>query len=113
MNRFIVHDYLNVYIKEEDYLNKLKDIFKIPDIMKKPETIFDVDKKGCCLIVYRQPVVLARTGSRRVRYRGKEHGANVTLVSCGNALGTIVPLMVIFRGPRMKREWTNFLLGVF
>lgn len=99
LNRFIV----------QDYFEKLKDIFKMLDIMNKPERIFNVDEKGCRLSLHRQPVVLARKGSRRVHYRGKEHGENVTIVSCGNALGSVIPPMILFKGQRMKRDWSDNL----
>ena len=80
------------------------------DVIDKPERIYNVDKKGCRLSLPRQPYVLTKTGSRRVHYRGKEHGENVTIVSCGNALGNVIPPMILFKGKRMKQEWAdNFL----
>ena len=99
LNRFIV----------SDYFQKLKEVMQKLDIMGKPERIYNVDEKGCRLSLHRQPQVLAKTGSKRVHYRGKEHGENVTIVSCGNALGSIIPPMILFKVKRLKQEWTDNL----
>ena len=99
LNKFIVGDYFKT----------LRDVMMKLDIVNKPERIYNVDEKGCRLSLHRQPYVLAKTGSRRVHYRGKEHGENVTIVSCGNALGNTIPPMVLFKGKRMKQEWADNL----
>ena len=78
-------------------------------VIDKPERIYNVDGKGCRLSLHRQSYVLTKTGSRRVHYRGKEHGENVTIVSCGNALGNVIPPMILFKGKRMEQEWADNL----
>lgn len=34
-----------------------------------------------------------------------EHGENVTIVSCGNALGQVIPPMILYKGKRLNPEW--------
>lgn len=99
LNKFIV----------SDYFNTLKEVLTKLDLFNKPECIYNMDEKGCRLSLHRQPYVLTKKGSRRVHYRGKEHGENVTIVSCGNALGNVIPPMVLFKGKRMKQEWADNL----
>ncbi|XP_063241735.1 uncharacterized protein LOC134541920 [Bacillus rossius redtenbacheri] len=99
INKFIVNDYFRT----------LKDVMTKLDIAHMPERIYNVDEKGCRLSLHRQPFVLAKTGSRRVHFRGKEHGENVTIVSCGNALGNVIPPMILFKGQRLKPEWADNL----
>lgn len=38
-----------------------------------------------------------------------EHGENVSIVGCGNALGQAVPPLILFKGKRLKPEWTDHL----
>lgn len=99
LNKFIVNDYFKT----------LREVMGKLDIIDKPERIYNVDEKGCRLSLHRQPYVLAKTGSKRVHYRGKEHGENVTIVACGNAVGNVIPPMVLFKGKRMKQELADNL----
>ncbi|XP_018572498.1 uncharacterized protein LOC108911908 [Anoplophora glabripennis] len=79
------------------------------DIIDKPERIYNIDEKGCRLCVNHQQKVLAQKSSRRIHFIGNEHGENVTIVSCGNALGVTIPPVILFIGKRMKREWKDAL----
>ncbi|VEN46250.1 unnamed protein product [Callosobruchus maculatus] len=92
-----------------DYFAKLKKILEDNDIMNKPERIFNIDEKGCQLTLHKSPEVLAERGSKRVHLVASEHGENVTIVSCGNALGHAIPPMILFKGKRMKPEWIDSL----
>ncbi|XP_072394971.1 uncharacterized protein [Diabrotica undecimpunctata] len=79
------------------------------DILDKPKRIYNVDEKGCRLTLHHQQKVLAQKGARRVHVVANEHGESVTIVSCGNALGTAIPPMVLFKGKRSKPEWVDSL----
>jgi len=92
-----------------DYFAKLKNIMEDNDILNKPERIFNIDEKGCQLKLHKTPQVLAERGSKRVHFVASEHGENVTIVSCGNALGHAIPPMILFKGTRMKPEWIDAL----
>lgn len=68
-----------------------------------------MDEKGCRMCLHKSPVVLAKKGARRVHSRLKEHGENVTIVACGNALENLIPPMVIFKGVRENENWVDDL----
>lgn len=99
---------LNPYIVK-DHFSKLEVVLKELDIIDKPERIFNLDEKGCRLCLHHKQKVLAEKGARRVHSVGNEHGENVTIVACANALGTAVPPMILFKGKRMKPEWKDML----
>ncbi|XP_030760298.1 uncharacterized protein LOC115885495 [Sitophilus oryzae] len=99
LNRFIVND----------HFVKLREILTNLNVMGKPQHIYNMDLKGCRLALHHQQSVLAKKGAKRVHFVAHEHGQNVTIVSCGNALGSAVPPVVLFKGKRMKQEWTNSL----
>lgn len=92
LNRFIV----------SDYFTKLKKFLSEMEIFDKPERIYNMDEKGCQLAVHHQQKVLAKTGVKRVQLVAPEHGENVTIVACGNAVGNVIPPMVIFKCKRRK-----------
>ena len=92
LNKFIVNDF---YKKLEDALNEL-------NILDRPDRIFNIDEKGCRLSLHHQQSVIAAKGRKRVHLVAPEHGENVTIVACANALGTPVPPMIIFKGKYKK-----------
>nr|CAI5838934.1 unnamed protein product [Callosobruchus analis] len=99
---------LNMFIVA-DYFKKLKDVMVDTGVMGKPQCIFNIDEKGCQLNVHKQQTVLARKGAKRVHMLTDEHAENVTIVSCGNALGQSIPPMIIMKGIRQKPEWSMHL----
>lgn len=48
-------------------------------------------------------------GAKRVHMQVAEHGENVTIVGCGNALGNPIPTMILFKGKRKKPEYDENL----
>lgn len=97
LNKFIVND----------HFNKLKDIMQTLEIMNKPQCIYNMDEKGCRLTLHHQQSVLAKKGARRVHVVANEHAQNVTVVSCANAIGSVIPPVILFKGKRLKPEWTD------
>ncbi|KAJ8930788.1 hypothetical protein NQ314_016365 [Rhamnusium bicolor] len=94
LNKFIVND----------HFTKLEEIMRAMNIIDKPERIYNIDEKGCRLCLHQQKV-LARKDARRVHLVANEHGQNVSIVACGNAIGTAIPPMILFKGKRIKPEW--------
>lgn len=78
-------------------------------LLNHPERIFNVDEKGLRLCQHRASKVLVRKGVKRNYVRGKEHGENVTYVGCGNALGTVVPPFILFKGKLKNRSFEDNL----
>ena len=73
-------------------------------VMNKPECIYIVDEKGCRLCLHNQPLVMKQKGRKRINLVAAEHGKNVTIMSCGNAVGSAVTPLIQFKGQRMKGE---------
>jgi hypothetical protein len=70
------------------------------EVVNKPELIYNMDEKGCCLTIHYQQTVLARKGAKRVHLIPAEHGENITTVFCASALGQITPPLILFKGKR-------------
>lgn len=99
LNRFIV----------EDYFEKLKIVMLKLDVIQSPQRIFNIDEKGCRLNLHKSQQVFARKGAKRVHLISQEHAENVSIVACGNAIGQMIPPMVLFKGKRKKEEWLDNL----
>ena len=98
---------LNKHIVE-DYFNKLKVVMESNDFFSKPRCIYNMDEKGCRLILHYQQFVLAQRGAKQVHLVAPEHAENVTVVACANAAGAAIPSMIIYKG---KRKNQNMLLA--
>lgn len=99
LNKFIV----------ADHFAKLKEIFTKYDFFKFPERVFNMDEKGCRLHLHKDPRVLTQKGASRVHIVGKEHGESVTVVACGNAVGSMIPPMILYSGVRKNKAWEKGL----
>lgn len=99
LNHFIV----------DDYFEKLKNLLERTGLKHKPGNIYNMDEKGCRLMLHHQQRVLAQKGARRVHLIGSEHGENVTIVACANALGNVIPPMILFKGQRLKPTFSDGL----
>lgn len=92
-----------------DYFAKLKAILTELELFDKPGNVYNMDEKGCRLTIHKQQTVLAKKGAKRVHLTAPEHGENVSIVGCGNALGQAIPPFILFKGKRLKPEWTDHL----
>lgn len=99
LNHFIV----------DDYFKTLNDLLERTGLKYKPGNIYNMDEKGCRLMLHHQQRVLAEKGSKRVHLVGSEHGENVTIVACANALGHVIPPMILFKGQRLKPTFADGL----
>lgn len=99
LNRFIVND----------YFPKLKTTLEELGVMNKLECIYIVQENGCRLCLHKRPLVMIQKGRKRINLVAAEHGKNVTIMSCGNAVGSTVTPMIQFKGQRMKGEWLSAL----
>ncbi|XP_050305584.1 uncharacterized protein LOC126742823 [Anthonomus grandis grandis] len=68
-----------------------------------------MDEKGCRLTLHHQQLVLAQKGAKRVHLVAREHAENVTVVACANALGHVIPPMILFKGQRGKPCYSDGL----
>ncbi|KAJ8935738.1 hypothetical protein NQ314_012663 [Rhamnusium bicolor] len=77
---------LNKFIVNDNFI-KLEEIMRAMNIIDKPERN-NIDEKDCRLCLHHQQKVLARKDAQRVHLVANEHGQNVSIVVCGNAIGT-------------------------
>lgn len=99
LNKFIV----------DDHFQKLGQLLDNMDLKQTPAKIFNMDEKGCRLTLHHQPTVLAKKGAKRVHFIANEHAESVTVVGCVSAIGNVIPPMIIFKGKRLKPEYTDNL----
>ena len=99
MNPFIV----------KDYFTKLEKLMSLHGFFNTPERLYNMDEKGVRLTVHHQQSVLVQRGAKRVHLVAQEHAENVTVVGCANAMGSAIPPMVLFKGIRLKSEFSDDL----
>lgn len=99
---------LNPFIVS-DYFEKLGNVMDTLDIKNHPEKVYNVDEKGCRLTLHHQQTVVAQKGVKRVHLVAPEHAENVTVVACANAVGNVIPPMILFKGQRMKPTFEDGL----
>ncbi|XP_045767620.1 MFS-type transporter clz9-like [Maniola jurtina] len=88
----------------DDHFKRLNEIYDSLDLKSHPEKIYSMDEKGCRLTIHHQKTVLAKKGAKRVHLQSSEHAESVTIAGCVNALGSVIPPMIIFKGKRLKPE---------
>lgn len=92
-----------------DYFAKLENLLDRTGLKHSPQKIYNMDEKGCRLMLHHQQRVLAKKGSKRVHLVGAEHAENVTVVACANAIGHVIPPMILFKGQRSKPIYSDGL----
>lgn len=99
LNKFIV----------SDHFDKVKSLREELHIENRPECLYNMDEKGCRISLHHQQTVLAQKGIKRLHQIANEHAESVTVVGCVNAIGNAIPPMILFKGKRMKPEFTDNL----
>ena len=56
---------------------------------------------------HRQPKRIAPKGMKKVYGPSSGNKSQITTLACANAVGTVLPPMVIFKGERLNYEWTK------
>ncbi|XP_046978393.1 uncharacterized protein LOC124544043 [Vanessa cardui] len=91
------------------HFNEVRKLYDEFNLHYRPEKIYNMDEKGCRLTLHHQQTVIAQKGVKRVHMIGSEHGENVTVVGCVNAIGNPIPPMILFKGKRKKPEYEDNL----
>ena len=74
--------------------------------MKHVIRIYNMDKTGMPLD-HTQPKRIAPKGMKKVYGQSSDNKCQFTIFTCSNAVGTVLPPMVIFKGERFNHEWTK------
>ncbi|XP_034825562.2 uncharacterized protein [Maniola hyperantus] len=93
----------------QHHFQEIKKLYDELDIPNHPERLYNIDEKGCRLTIHHQQKVLAEKGNRRVHMVAHEHAENVTIAVCVSAAGNSIPPMILFKGIRLKQEFTDNL----
>ncbi|XP_053604140.1 uncharacterized protein LOC128671564 [Plodia interpunctella] len=92
-----------------DHFSKYKSVLVKLGMEHKPESIYNIDEKNCRISLHHQQEVLTAKGRKRVHQIANEHAESVTVVGCGNAIGSAIPPMILFKGKRLKPEYQDNL----
>ena len=79
----------------------LKDALIDGSLMEMTSYTYNMDETGMPL--RSQTTQLKRIAPKRFMVRPQE----ITIISCTSVTGTVLPPMVIFKGKRLKHEWTR------
>ncbi|CAG5055326.1 unnamed protein product [Parnassius apollo] len=91
------------------HFEQVKKLYDELELHNHPEKIYNMDEKGCRLTLHHQQTVISQKGAKRVHIQVAEHGENVTVVGCANAIGNPVPPMILFKGKRKMAEYEKNL----
>lgn len=83
---------------------KYKEVVESLGISQIPSHIWNCDETGL-QDVFLPSKVVGEKGIPTYQVTSAERGETVTVLGCFNAVGTYAPLLVIFRGKRLKPEW--------
>ena len=81
------------------YFELLKKTLEVNGLMNKPNRIYNMDESGT-LLDYRQLKCIAPKGAKKVHGQSSGIKTQITILACANAIGTMLPPMVIFKGER-------------
>ena len=56
---------------------------------------------------YIVPNVVAKAGSKKIRYRRSGRKGQVTVVACASAVGQAIPPMIVFDAQNLNHAWTK------
>ena len=89
----------------KQYFDLLEDTLKEHNLLQHPSQIYNVDESGIPLDP-KSPNVVSKKGVKKVRYRSAGKKGQITIVACGNAIGQVIPPMVIYDAKNLNRHWT-------
>lgn len=75
-------------------------------LLNRPACIYNMDESGMPLDA-KQLMRVAKKGIKKGHGQSSGDKSQITLVACGNAAGTVLPPMLIFKGERLNHEWTG------
>ena len=96
MNRSTVGEYIGLLTERMTELG----------ITDKPERVFNADESGVQLTMGKAPRVIACKGDKRVYQQvPAEKAETVSIMVAGNALGSYITPMVVYKGARMQPQY--------
>ena len=90
----------------DHYFVLLRNTLEVNGLMDKPSYIYNMDELGMPLD-HKQLKRVALKGIKKFHGPSSGNKAQITILACANAVGTMIPPMVIFKGERLNYEWTR------
>ena len=88
------------------YFSLLKKTLEDNNLLDKACSIYNMDETGMPLD-HKQPKRIAPKGMKKVYGPSSGNKCQITILACSNAVGNVLPPMVIFKGERLNHEWTK------
>ena len=88
------------------YFSLLKKALEDNNLFDKACYIYNMDETGMPLD-HKQLKRIAPKGMKKVYGQSSGNKCQITILACSNAVGTVLPPMVIFKGERFNHEWTK------
>lgn len=100
------------------FFERLKNVVTELDIIDKPQNVYTVDVKECCLPLHHQHHYQVQQHQHVFEQSDDDDddssspissklSETVTIVACGNAVGQCIPPMVLLKGNHLKPEWKD------
>ena len=88
------------------YFSLLQRTLEDNNLMNEACYIYNMDETGMPLD-HKQPKCIAPKGIKKVHAPSSGNKSQITILACSNAVGTVLPPMVIFKGECLNYEWTK------
>ena len=87
------------------YFDLLENTLTEHKFLQHPSQIYSVDESGIPLDP-KPPNIVSKRGVKKVHYRSAGKKGLITIIACGNAIGQVIPPMVIFDAENLNHHWT-------
>ena len=87
------------------YFDLLENTLTDHNLLQHPSQIYNVDESGIPLDP-KSPNIVSKRVVKKVRYRSAGKKGQITIVACENAIGQVIPPMVIFDAKNLNPHWT-------
>ena len=88
------------------YYNLLETTSQENNLFNSPAQIYNVDETGIPLYP-KAPNIVAKIGTKKLRYRSTERKCQITVVACASAAGQVLPPTVLFDAKKVSHAWTS------
>jgi hypothetical protein len=87
----------------DSYYKLLKETLEKNGLLHKPGQIYNCDESGMTL-EHKLPRTISPRGAKKVRQITSGNKTQITILACANAIGQVIPPMVVFSGKRFNHE---------
>ena len=89
----------------KQYFDLLHNVLIEHDMLDKPVQLYNMDETG--MPIDARPLNVVAKKKKKVRYRKAGNKSQVTVVGCVNAVGQVIPPIVIFDAKTFNVDWSK------